>query len=375
MALLLTFGARPGLAARALGASVCLACAGPALAQPVALGSAPVLTLESLPRPSAPPPERNAVVPSQVLRWRQEAQAYEHGEQGHVRDAVRAAEMYCRASRFGDAESQFNLGWMLAHARGIERNDAHAAHLFAAAAEQGHPQAANMAQRLGEPLGDPPACLQSPDEPAPAAAAAAALAAPAPVGQPGKVTVMMQSGQLVIIRPPEPKPVAQATQAPAAMPLPPNAPEVIVNFVRIVAPEYKLDPALVLAVMATESNFNPIAVSPRNAQGLMQLIPDTARRFNVRNIMDPAQNIRGGMAYLRWLLAYYQGDVALALAGYNAGEGAVDRYRGVPPYAETRNYVARIIDRLGGQRRHPFDGKVASPSQRLAALGADTARR
>jgi soluble lytic murein transglycosylase-like protein len=341
----------------------------PAAAQTVALGAAPVLTLENLPRPSAPPPEK---VPSQVLRWRQEAIAYEHGEQGQPRDAMRAAELYCRASRHGDAESQFNLGWMLVNARGIERNDAHAAHLFAAASEQGHAQAANMAQRLGAPLGDPPPCLQAPDEPAPAKAEA--LAKP-PVGQPGKVTVMMQSGQLVIIRPPEPKPVAQAARPPQGAPLPPNAPEVIVNFVKIVAPEYKLDPALVLAVMATESNFNPIAVSPRNAQGLMQLIPDTARRFNVRNIMDPTQNIRGGMAYLRWLLAYYQGDVTLALAGYNAGEGAVDRYRGVPPYAETRNYVARIVDRLGGMRRHAFDAKVARPSERIAGLGPDTARR
>jgi len=109
-----------------------------------------------------------------------------------------------------------------------------------------------------------------------------------------------------------------------------------------------------------------LALSPKNAQGLMQLIPDTARRFNVRNLTDPAQNIRGGMAYLRWLLAYFEGDLVLALAAYNAGERAVERYRGVPPYAETRQYVRRIQAALGGQRSHPFDPTVTPPSQALA---------
>jgi soluble lytic murein transglycosylase-like protein len=120
--------------------------------------------------------------------------------------------------------------------------------------------------------------------------------------------------------------------------------------------------------METESNFDPNAVSPKNAQGLMQLIPDTARRFGVRNPLDPAQNIRGGMAYLRWLLAYFEGDIALVAAAYNAGEGAVERYRGVPPYAETRLYVRKILDRLEGRREHPFDPKVTPPSERLPLI-------
>jgi soluble lytic murein transglycosylase-like protein len=140
-----------------------------------------------------------------------------------------------------------------------------------------------------------------------------------------------------------------------------------VHFVNLVAPEYKLAPQLVLAVMATESNFDPLALSPKNAQGLMQLMPDTATRFKVRKIDDPAQNIRGGMAYLRWLLAYFEGDLRLVLAAYNAGEGAVERYRGVPPYAETRNYVQRILARLDGQRLHPFDPTVTRPSGALRA--------
>jgi soluble lytic murein transglycosylase-like protein len=143
-----------------------------------------------------------------------------------------------------------------------------------------------------------------------------------------------------------------------------------VRFVDLVAPEYALAPQLVLAVMATESNFDPLAVSPKNAQGLMQLLPATAQRFQVRRITDPAQNIRGGMAYLRWLLAYFEGDLALALAAYNAGERAVERYRGVPPYAETRMYVRRIIAALGGQRSHPFDPRVTPPSDALPLVRA-----
>jgi soluble lytic murein transglycosylase-like protein len=138
--------------------------------------------------------------------------------------------------------------------------------------------------------------------------------------------------------------------------------------VQLAAPEYRLDPGLVLAVMAAESNFDPAALSPKNAQGLMQLIPETARRFGVRNLQDPVQNIRGGMAYLRWLMAYFEGDVALALAAYNAGPGAVERYLGVPPFAETRNYVLKIMISLGGRRRHAFDAGVTPPSGRLVAM-------
>ncbi len=111
---------------------------------------------------------------------------------------------------------------------------------------------------------------------------------------------------------------------------------------RSLAPQYHLDPNLVLAVVAAESNFDPSARSDKNAQGLMQLIPATAERFDVKDAWDPEQNLRGGMAYLRWLLQRFDGDVWLALAGYNAGEQAVERYKGIPPYPETRDYVDRI---------------------------------
>ncbi len=117
----------------------------------------------------------------------------------------------------------------------------------------------------------------------------------------------------------------------------------------------------------TESNFNPAAVSHKNAQGLMQLIPETAVRFNVKKPFDPEQNVRGGLAYLRWLLAYFKGDVALVAAGYNAGEGAVNRYLGIPPYPETRNYVRRILE-MFRHHEHPFDAAVTDPSPDLGQI-------
>jgi soluble lytic murein transglycosylase-like protein len=130
------------------------------------------------------------------------------------------------------------------------------------------------------------------------------------------------------------------------------------------APQYHVEPQLALAIIAAESNFNSSALSPKNAQGLMQLIPQTSQRFNVKNPYDPVQNIRGGLTYLRWLLAYFQGDVALVAAAYNAGEGAVERYRGVPPYLETQAYVQRILKSFGTSV-HPFDETVTGPAPSL----------
>jgi soluble lytic murein transglycosylase-like protein len=324
---------------------------GAAATMPPVLPGVPTLTLESLPRPAMPPSEAGPVVPAQVERWRQEAIAHEHGD-GAERDPVRAAQLYCRAARFGDAQAQYALAWMLTNARGIERDDAQAAHLFVAAAEQGHAQAQAMAARLGTPLGAPPPCLRPPDgDPPPLAAAPTTAASPLLVPRPG-------------VRPSPFPPTATLPPPPP----PAHAPPQIVRFVQLVAPEYQLEPHLVLAVIAQESNFDPLAVSPKQAQGLMQLIPDTARRFNVRNINDPAQNIRGGMAYLRWLLAYFEGDLMLALAAYNAGERAVERYRGVPPYAETRLYVRKIVAAINGQRAHAYDASVTPPSAMLGLL-------
>lgn len=139
-------------------------------------------------------------------------------------------------------------------------------------------------------------------------------------------------------------------------------PAEIKAMVERLAPQYGLDPRLVLTVMQIESAFRSNVVSPKAAAGLMQLIPATAERFGVDDVFDPEDNARGGMKYLRWLLSYFRGDVILATAAYNAGEGAVDRHKGVPPYAETQNYVA-MIRRLYGEERHPYDSAaVASPS-------------
>jgi len=117
----------------------------------------------------------------------------------------------------------------------------------------------------------------------------------------------------------------------------------------------------VIAIIEAESNYDTRAVSPRNAQGLMQLIPETARRFRVKNAFDPVQNVRGGIAYLRWLLAYFEGEVALVAAAYNAGEKSVERYGGVPPFAETQAYVRRIVSSIGPLAQ-PFDANAAEPS-------------
>ncbi len=112
--------------------------------------------------------------------------------------------------------------------------------------------------------------------------------------------------------------------------------------IRAAAQRHGVEEAIVRAIIHAESSFNPNAVSHAGAQGLMQLMPATARRFGVTNSFDPTQNIGGGVQYLAWLLKRYNGDLTLAAAGYNAGEGAVDRHKGVPPYNETRRYVERV---------------------------------
>lgn len=125
--------------------------------------------------------------------------------------------------------------------------------------------------------------------------------------------------------------------------------------VRAAAQEFGVDEAVVRAIIHAESAFRPNAVSHAGAQGLMQLIPATASRFGVSDVFDPNQNIRGGVQYLAWLLNRYNQDLTLAAAGYNAGEGAVDRHGGVPPYAETQRYVQRV-----GQLAERYRGALAA---------------
>jgi len=263
---------------------------------------------------------------------REEAAAYENGE-GVPRDGARAAALYCKAARMGDAQAQYSLGWMYSHGRGVERSDATAAFFFHAAAEQGLPQAIRMLSTVGGPSADLPECMRTQDAAGPIATQGRRGAAPVPLS------------------------------------VPPNAPPHIVELVKATAAEMKVQPQLVLAIIEAESNFNVAALSPKNARGLMQLIPETAARFNVTRPFDAAQNIRGGVSYLRWLMAYFQGDVALVAAAYNAGEGAVNRYRGVPPYAETLAYVARILRRVGATDL-PFDGTATEASPQMRAIRA-----
>jgi soluble lytic murein transglycosylase-like protein len=146
------------------------------------------------------------------------------------------------------------------------------------------------------------------------------------------------------------------------------------RLVREAAERHHVDPALVRAVIETESNWNPSAVSRKGARGLMQLIPTTAQRFGVNDVLNLRQNVDAGVHYLRTLLERYNGNLDLALAAYNAGEGAVDRAHGIPAYRETKNYVQRVQDayfRPGSgrvedayTRRSPIH-RVVEPSGRI----------
>ncbi|SNT69011.1 Transglycosylase SLT domain-containing protein [Psychrobacter sp. LV10R520-6] len=117
------------------------------------------------------------------------------------------------------------------------------------------------------------------------------------------------------------------------------------DYILASATRHGVDPALMKAMMHTESAFNPNARSPVGAQGLMQLMPATARRFKVSNAWNPAENIEGSAKYIAWLMRRFDNKVEYAVAGYNAGEGNVDKYGGIPPFKETRNYVKRVMSR------------------------------
>ena len=259
---------------------------------------------------------------SELELLRLEARSYEHGE-GVPKDPLRAANLYCDGARYGDSEAQFSLGWMYANGRGVQRSDEMAAYFFKLASEQGHAQAQKMLRFVGATVAPMPECMRPP---------------------------------VVEIEPLEEDflPTTPAQQK-------------VFGLVRKLSPEYGISARLVMAVIRAESNFEPTAISPKNAQGLMQLIPETAVRFNVKKPFDPEQNIRGGLSYLRWLLAYFEGNVALVAAAYNAGEGAVNRYKGIPPYTETRGYVKRIMS-IFKKDEHPYDPGVTTPSPELPRI-------
>jgi soluble lytic murein transglycosylase-like protein len=120
------------------------------------------------------------------------------------------------------------------------------------------------------------------------------------------------------------------------------------------ATEQKVDPLLVKSIMLVESNYDPRAVSRKGASGLMQLMPATAKRFGVERIFDPEENVRGGVSYLAFLLRLFGGDLTKAVAAYNAGENAVLRHGGVPPYAETQEYVRKVMAVYHGRPSGPI---------------------
>jgi soluble lytic murein transglycosylase-like protein len=129
------------------------------------------------------------------------------------------------------------------------------------------------------------------------------------------------------------------------------------------ATKFGIEQGLVKAIMHTESGFNPLARSPVGAQGLMQLMPATARRFLVTDSYDPAQNIHGGVKYLKFLMNRYNNNHQLAIAAYNAGEGNVDKYRGIPPFRETQDYVKRVISRLNNLYNNGIKVTASNPSR------------
>lgn len=139
------------------------------------------------------------------------------------------------------------------------------------------------------------------------------------------------------------------------------------DLVQDTAAAYEVSPALVESVISVESNYNPNAISPKGAQGLMQLMPATARRFGVKNSFDPKQNIEGGVRYLKFLQETFK-DERLAIAAYNAGEGAVQKYGNVPPYAETVSYVAKVGKKYGQARRTADAAKKAAQQAKAEAL-------
>ncbi|MBC7501316.1 MAG: transglycosylase SLT domain-containing protein [Herminiimonas sp.] len=269
--------------------------------------------------------QAESTTPSAVSDMVALAVQHENAE-GVPRDYLRAASLYCSAARTGNVDALYGLGWMIANGRGMSVDEHVAARLFKMAAVGGHVHATALMQRISaSDDASLPACLASDPE-------KIAVVAPAPDEESTAVRDLRN--------------VSGAR---------------IHQLVVKLAPRYQIDPNLAMAIIYIESGFNVNARSPKNAQGLMQLMPDTAQRFKVKNAFDAEDNIKGGLAYLRWLLAYFEGDVALVAAAYNAGEGAVERYRGVPPYAETKAYVAKLA-KLYRPAEHRYDNAIGSTS-------------
>jgi len=186
---------------------------------------------------------------------------------------------------------------------------------------------------------------------------------------PAKITIKTvvradaHSGRLVRASVVASRVVPEKVVLPAPPPAAPTLPQpgATVNaLVANIARRHDVEPSLVDSVIRVESNYNPNAISSKGAMGLMQLIPGTARRFGVKDTFHPAQNIEGGVKYLKYLMQLYNGDERLALAAYNAGEGAVAKYKGIPPYPETQNCVYQVGKKLGQSTEAEKKAKVSN---------------
>ena len=237
-----------------------------------------------------------------------------------------AARLYCTAAAHGSLEAQYQLARLYLGPLRARRGHDTGHVLLALAAQRGHARAETLLSSIRKPL---PANVDSHLPPC-LFTSAALPPAEADAVVPHEVVEHFIAGL-------------------------PRTHRAHARLVQRLAPRFDVDARLALAIVRAESNFNPSARSPRNAMGLMQLIPDTAERFGVRDPFDPEQNVRGGLAYLKWLIARYDGDIARVAGAYNAGEGAVDRFGGVPPYAETEEYVRRILA-FYRARRHGTGG-------------------
>lgn len=262
----------------------------------------------------------------------------ESAAENNAESAWKAANLYCEAARYGSAEGLYRLGMLYAFGRGVPANRDYAANLFGIASTHGHFEAQKMLETIEIKTSDTPPCV---------------LEAVAP-----ERASVQQYGES------QGSPAIDAYVAKL-----PKSKRWVVGLVDTIADWYNVDSKLVLSIITAESNFKVSAKSNKNANGLMQIIPATAERFNVKNAFNASQNIKGGVAYLRWLLSYFRGDVTLAVAAYNAGEGAVDRYKGVPPYKETRAYVKKVLG-LYQSKRHNFDASITGASPAIKKVSS-----
>ncbi|NOT85998.1 MAG: transglycosylase SLT domain-containing protein [Methylococcaceae bacterium] len=223
-----------------------------------------------------------------------------------------AAKLYCTGARAGLIEAQYRLAMLFAFGQGVPEDREVAASLLAMAAQQGHLEASNMLETIRYSSDKLPGCVLTDTDPPHA---------------PHSIQAFGIQNETLSTR------LASL----------PKSRRWLIDMIKSIAQWHDVDPLLALSIVSVESNFQTHAQSNAHAMGLMQLIPATAERFNVKDAFDASQNVKGGVRYLRWLLNRYHGKIELVAAAYNAGEGAVDKYKGVPPYKETRDYVKRVL--------------------------------